>query len=107
LLIKVDATSDDEDDQAIFGALLIFFLFSAPLLLISLTFWDFLRSRCFAESIDESSDDDEPATKAVDLESGSKSNSTRSLSADRPPDKLEHEPKTLDGPRHQAGSAAQ
>ena len=30
LMIKVDATSDDEDDQEIFGALLVAILFAGP-----------------------------------------------------------------------------
>ena len=79
LLVKLKATSDDEEDQAVLGALLIFFIFSGPLVLAFLTFRDFLRAgRCFVESTEESSDVDAlAATRESSL--------TRPLPADRPP----------------------
>ena len=42
LMIKVDATSDDEDDQEIFGLLLIAVLAAGPVLSAVEVFWDWL-----------------------------------------------------------------
>ena len=88
LLVKVNATSDDEDDQAVFGALLTFFIFSGPLVLVFLTLRDFLRAgKCFVESTEESGDI-ESTKERIDVDAPaatSESSPTRSLSADRPP----------------------
>ena len=42
LMIKVDATSDDEDDQEVFGLLLIGVLAAGPVLSVVEVFWDWL-----------------------------------------------------------------
>ena len=42
LMIKVDATSDDEDDQEVFGMLLVIFLCAGPAMSAVEVFWDWL-----------------------------------------------------------------
>jgi len=42
LMIKVDATSDDEHDQEVFGMLLVAFLCAGPVMSAVEVFWDWL-----------------------------------------------------------------
>ena len=44
LMIKVDATSDDEHDQEVFGMLLVAFLCAGPVMSAVEVFWDWLMS---------------------------------------------------------------
>ena len=44
LMIKVDATSDDEHDQEVFGMLLVAFLCAGPVMSVVGVFWDWLMS---------------------------------------------------------------
>ena len=44
LMIKVDATSDDEHDQEVFGMLLVAFLCAGPVMSVVEVFWDWLMS---------------------------------------------------------------
>ena len=44
LMVKTDVTSDDSDDQEVFGAFLIFALFVGPFLAIVEPFFDFMRA---------------------------------------------------------------
>ena len=44
LMIKVDATSDDEHDKEVFGMLLVAFLCAGPVMSAVEVFWDWLMS---------------------------------------------------------------
>jgi len=50
LLIKVDATSDDADDQYVFGVILIAVLVMGPVLLFGLNAFPLLKRACIAET---------------------------------------------------------
>ena len=47
LMVKTDVTSDDDHDQEVFGAFLIFVLFVGPFMAIVEPFFEFICPRCF------------------------------------------------------------
>ena len=66
LMIKVDATSDDEDDQKVFGALLVGILCAGPVMSFVEVFWGWLVVPSVTPSREEENREQVPAAARDD-----------------------------------------
>ena len=60
LMVKTDVTSDDDHDQEVFGAFLIFVLFVGPFLAIVEPFFEFMRATIRRASLSRHHKEDVP-----------------------------------------------